>query len=98
MLSYNANFVQESWVTNTYYIRQRISERIAISDIVLGIAGIYASYSNWMKWELDKAAEKGIPIIGVIPRGQERIFSIVSNRAIEIVHCNTKTRKITSYF
>lgn len=51
-----------------------------------------------MKWELDKAAEKGIPIIGVIPRGQERIFSIVSNRAIEIVHCNTKTRKITSYF
>ena len=83
---------------NTYYIRQRISERIAISDIVLGIAGIYASCSDWMKWELDKAAEKGIPIIGVIPRGQERIFSIVSNRAIEIVHCNTKTRKITSYF
>ena len=76
---------------NTYYIRQRISERIAISDIVLGIAGIYASYSDWMKWELDKAAEKGIPIIGVIPRGQERIFSIVSNRAIEIVYWNTES-------
>lgn len=40
---------------NTYYVRQRISERIAASDIVLGIAGIYASYSDWMKWELDKA-------------------------------------------
>lgn len=44
-----------------------------------------------MKWELDKAVEKGIPIIGVIPRGQERISSIVSNRAIETVHWNTES-------
>lgn len=76
---------------NTYYIRQRITERIQTSDIVLGIAGIYASYSDWMKWELDKAVEKGIPIIGVIPRGQGRISSIVSNRAIETVHWNTES-------
>lgn len=77
--------------TNTYYIRQRISERIAASDIVLGIAGIYASYSDWIKCELDKATEKKIPIVGVIPRGQERISSIVSNRADEIVHWNTES-------
>lgn len=76
---------------NTYYIRQRISERIAASDIVLGIAGIYASYSYWMKWELDKAIEKGVPIIGVIPRGQERISAIVNDRADEIVHWNTES-------
>ena len=76
---------------NTYYIRQRITERIQTSDIVLGIAGIYASHSDWMKWELDKAIEKRVPIIGVIPRGQERISSIVSNRAIEIVHWNTES-------
>lgn len=76
---------------NTYYIRQRISERIAASYIVLGIAGIYASYSDWMKWELDKAIEKGVPIIGVIPRGQERISAIVNDRADEIVHWNTES-------
>ena len=76
---------------NTYYIRQRISERIAASDIVLDIAGIYASYSDWMKWELDKAIEKGVPIIGVIPRGQERISAIVNDRADEIVHWNTES-------
>ena len=76
---------------NTYYIRQRISERIAASDIVLGIAGIYASCSDWMKWELDKAIEKGVPIIGVIPRGQERISAIVNDRADEIVHWNTES-------
>ena len=76
---------------NTYYIRQRISERIAASNIVLGIARIYASYSDWMKWELDKAIEKGVPIIGVIPRGQERISAIVNDRADEIVHWNTES-------
>lgn len=76
---------------NTNYIRQRITERIQTSDIVLGIAGIYALHSDWMKWELDKAVEKEVPIIGVIPRGQERISSIVSNRAIEIVHWNTES-------
>lgn len=72
------------------YSSVEFTERIQTSDIVLGIAGIYASYSDWMKWELDKAVEKGIPIIGVIPRGQERISSIVSNRAIETVHWNTE--------
>ena len=40
---------------NTYYIRQRISERIAASDIVLGIAGIYASYSDCLLYTSDAA-------------------------------------------
>ena len=76
---------------NTYYIRQRISERILASDVVLGIAGVYASYSEWMKWELNKAIEKGIPIIGVIPRGQERVSSVVRDSSTEIVHWNTES-------
>lgn len=52
--------------TSTYYLRRRISERIAASDIVLGVAGIYVSYSDCMKWKLDKAIEKKILIVGVI--------------------------------
>lgn len=50
---------------------------------------MYASYRDWMKWELDKAIEKGVPIIGIIPRDQERISNIVGNRANEIMHWNT---------
>ena len=49
---------------NTYYVRQQLSERIKSSDIVLGIAGMYASYSEWMEWELNKAVEYGKPILG----------------------------------
>jgi len=75
--------------TNTYYIRQRLSERIKSSDIVLGIAGMYASYSEWMEWELNKAIEHGKPILGVIPRGNERISTVVSAKAEKIVRWNT---------
>lgn len=73
------------------YVRIALSQRIESSDIVLGIAGVYASYSDWMEWELDKALEKNIPIIGVVPWGHERISKIVSSRANEIVRWNTES-------
>lgn len=76
---------------NSTYIRQRLSQRISNSNIVLGIAGIYASHSDWMRWELDKATELGIPIVGVVPRGQERVSVIVRDRAVEIVRWNTQS-------
>lgn len=63
---------------NAIYLKRRLKEKIEKSNIVLGIAGIYASYSDWMAWELEKAFELGIPIIGVIPRGQERISATVT--------------------
>ncbi len=76
---------------NAYYIRQRLRQKIANSNIVLGIAGIYASYSEWMQWELDKAIELGVPIVGVVPRGAERISTVVSTRAKEVVRWNTES-------
>ena len=74
---------------NAYYIRQRLKQKISNSDVVLGIAGIYASHSEWMAWELDKALELGKPIVGVVPRGAERVSTVVSSRANEIVRWNT---------
>ena len=76
---------------NAYYIRQRLRQKIANSNIVLGIAGIYASYSEWMQWELDKAIELGVPIVGVVPRGAERVSSVVSTRAKQVVRWNTES-------
>ncbi len=76
---------------NANYIKQRLKQKISNSDIVLGIAGVYASYSDWMTWELDKALELGIPIVGVVPRGAERISTVVSSRAKEVVRWNTES-------
>ena len=76
---------------NSAYIRRRLKEKISNSNIVLGIAGMYASYSDWLKWELDTAIAEEVPIVGVIPRGQERISKVVTDRSVEDVHWNTES-------
>lgn len=76
---------------NASYIKSRLTKKIENSDIILGLAGIYASHSDWMEWELDKAIEKKIPIVGVIPRGQERISKTVSSRSVADVRWNTES-------
>lgn len=73
------------------YIKRRLAEKIGNSNIVLGLAGMYASYSEWMEWELEKALELGVPIVGVIPWGQERISTTVSSRSIADVRWNTES-------
>ncbi len=33
---------------NIYYVHARVAQRIANADIVIGLAGVYASHSDWM--------------------------------------------------
>jgi hypothetical protein len=76
---------------NESYVKKRLAEKIENSDIVIGLAGIYASHSDWIAWELDKAIELKVPVVGVIPRGQERVSKVVLDRAIEVVNWNTES-------
>lgn len=76
---------------NEYYIKQKLRERIKSSNIVLALAGIYASHSEWMEWEIKTAKELEIPIVGIIPRGQERISQVVYSNSIADVRWNTES-------
>ena len=76
---------------NATYVKSRLKSKIINSDIVLALAGVYASHSDWMIWELDTAVSNSIPIVGVIPRGQERISQEVSSRSKEDVRWNTES-------
>jgi|SRR5690554_677539 hypothetical protein len=76
---------------NATYVKSRLKSKIINSDIVLALAGVYASHSDWMIWELDTAVSNSIPIVGVIPRGQERISQEVYNRSKEDVRWNTES-------
>ena len=76
---------------NAYYIKQMLKKKILDSNIVLGIAGIYASHSDWMVWEIQTAYDNKIPIIGVVPHGQERVSAIVQQFAATIVRWNTES-------
>ena len=76
---------------NENYVKTRLAQKIGDSNIVLALAGMYASHSSWMEWELDKAIGLDVPIVGVIPRGQERISTIVSSRSLVDVRWSTES-------
>lgn len=83
---FNVEFTEASKETpinslSAIYIKSRLKDKIINSDVVLALAGIYASHSEWMEWELDTAVKNNIPIIGIIPRGQERISTVVYSRS-----------------
>lgn len=76
---------------NASYIRTRLRERLQSADVIIALAGIYASHSQWMEWELDTALSLGKRIIGLVPRGNERVSAMVSSRASTITRWNTES-------
>ncbi|MBQ8680434.1 MAG: TIR domain-containing protein [Treponema sp.] len=49
-----------------------IENKIKWSQVVILIAGVYATYSNSIKREISIAKYYGKPIIAIVPFGQER--------------------------
>jgi hypothetical protein len=76
---------------NAAYVKTVLKARILQSNIILALAGVYATHSDWMIWELETAKANNIPIVGVIPRGQERISTEVYSRSIVDVKWNTES-------
>ena len=77
--------------SNSSYVKSVIRDNISRSDVVIGMAGVYASYSDWMRWELDTAKSLGKPILGVVPWGQVNVSRVVQERADMIVRWNTES-------
>ena len=50
---------------------------------------MYDAYSDWMKYEIDESKRMGMPILGIVPYGQERIPLYVQQNATEILRWNT---------
>lgn len=73
------------------YIKRVLGEKIRGSSVLLAIAGIYASHSTWMEWEMDTAIRNGISVIGVIPHGASRVSQVVASRSVEQVRWNTES-------
>lgn len=93
---FNVEFTEASKETpissfNAIYIKSRLKDKIFNSDVVLALAGLYASHSEWMQWELDTAVKNNIPIIGIIPRGQSNISRVVYSRSKGDVKWNTES-------
>ena len=54
-------------------LRQAITQQIERADVVLIIAGMYYSHSEWITFELNEACRLGKMIVAIAPRGQQRM-------------------------
>jgi hypothetical protein len=68
-----------------------LDEQIRQASAVLVLAGMYVAYKQWIQYEIDRALSKGKPVIGIRPRGQERIPLAVAEAAKEMIGWNTES-------
>lgn len=69
-------------------LKESLKAQIKPASIVIILAGMYATYSDWIDYEIDTAVDMDKYIIGVKPWGQERIPAKVSDNADIIVGWN----------
>ena len=71
-----------------------IKEQISHASVVLILAGVYSSYSNWIDKEIKIAQEEFLvakPIIAIEPWGAEKTSKKVKDAADKIVGWNSKS-------
>jgi hypothetical protein len=75
-------------------LQQKIFEKMKFCHVILVMAGVYTTYSRWINNEILIANTRFTvpkPIIGIMPRGQLKMSSVVKDNAIEIVNWNTES-------
>ena len=68
-----------------YQLKAALRNQMQHASCVLVLAGVYSTYSRWIKIELELAREMGKKIIAIEPWGAERTSWIVKVYADEIV-------------
>ena len=74
---------------NETKLRKMLDSQIRPVNVVIVLAGMYATHRNWIQYEIDQAVGYSKPILAVHPWGQERTPVNVSNVADEEVNWNT---------
>jgi len=64
-------------------------KQIKSASVVIVLAGMYSTYSDWIGKEVRIAEEEGKPILGVKPWGNDRTSNYVEQHADEMVGWNT---------
>lgn len=72
-------------------LKQSITNKINLSNVVIILAGMYATHSEWIDYEIDEAIRMNKYIIGVRPWGQERIPKKIQDNANVMVGWNSSS-------
>lgn len=71
-----------------YLLKQELRQQIALSSVVVVIAGGYVAYSEWLEYEIKTADELGKPILAIKPRGNVTWPSILNDCQNNIYRVN----------
>ena len=75
---------------NASQLYDAIKSKVALTHVVLIMAGKYSTYSKWIKKEIKIAKEDfDKPIVAVCPWGAKQISTVVQEAADEIAKWNT---------
>lgn len=74
--------------TYDYQLEEAIRNKIRPCSVVIIMAWVYASYSKWIKKEIDIANELWKPILAIEPWGSERTSQVVKDSADKVVWWN----------
>ena len=70
---------------NDAELKEKLRNRISSASCIVVLAGMYATYSKWIDFEIETAQSMNKPIIGVKPWGQERVPLKIQNASCEMV-------------
>jgi hypothetical protein len=74
-----------------YQLKEAIRRQMQPASCVLILAGVYATYSKWIKIEIELAQSMNKKIIAIEPWGSLKTSTVVKNAANKIVGWNTNS-------
>ena len=72
-------------------LREALKRQMRPVNVVLILSGMYAVHSDWIEFEVEFAESMDKPMVGIRPRGQERIPKYVVGAVEEMVGWNTSS-------
>ncbi len=76
--------------SNDTQLKNAIYNQISRSHVIVIPSGMYASYSKWIKKEIEGSKAYNKPILAVNPFGQQKKSGVVLDNADEAVEWNKK--------
>lgn len=70
-------------------MKEQLRNQIRPVNCVIIIGGMWTEYSDWIQFEMEFAEEIGKPILGVRPRGAQRMPIAVMEKANKVVAWNS---------
>lgn len=76
---------------STSTLKKELKDQMRFAEVIVALAGVYATHSDWIQFEMDQAKQWAKPILGVEPWGKKKTSTAVRDAADEVVGWNTSS-------